>query len=223
VGLALGLASGCAYSDPGDGDQQFSVDLSLGYAPHVGDTTTLTGNVRLPAAPDGQGGEADLDDFNKLGLLDTAAAPTLTLLDTDTQESFVTTQGTADFAGYHRHLSIRIEGPSGSLSCKLEGPGRHTLLSPLQGQLIHLGDDLTVRWKTTDGMAAHEVDVHLSLAGYSLSLREDSGACLIPAKLLRAGNETITVTRRNRLLPAGAAAPSEIRMHYALAVTFQVL
>ncbi len=150
-------------------------------------------------------------------------APTITLVDTDTQEIFSTQEATADFGGYHRHLLIRIEAPGGNLSCQLEGPGRHTLSSPLQGQTLVRGHDLLVRWQTADGLVADEVDVHLSLAGYSVSLRQDLGELLIPTKLLRPGSETITVTRRNRLVPAGAAAASEIRMSYALAVTFQVL
>ena len=186
--------------------------MLLTYEPTQGDSMVLKAEV----APGGA-----VPEITKAG--EPPAPFALSLTDTDSGQRFEVGERQATLSGYHRHLDILLETPSGQLRCRLEGPGRHTLQAPLQGQVVRAGQDLPIRWQTGDGLAADEVEVKLELAGYSVALRRDRGQHVVPGNLLRQGNETVRVLRRNRVAPRGGGGGSQVRMEYQVAVSFAVL
>jgi hypothetical protein len=217
--LSCGAAA-CGYTDPGHGTGDFLVDVDLSYAPHVGDRTAVQSRVQPNAA------EGSPDPWTVGPAAGSPAAPPVAfvveLTDADSQQAFHLDQSVGDVSGYHRRLKVKITAGSAHLECRLEGPGRHTLRAPLQGQACKVGDDLLVQWQTTDGVRADEVDLKLQLADHTVTLTQDTGHYTIPAAVLTPGNETLTVVRRTRLHPSGGSSASQIRMQYEVAINFQV-
>jgi hypothetical protein len=217
-GLCCGGAA-CGYTDPGHGTGDLLVDVDLSYAPHVGDHTAV--QSRIQPSPAGTA-----DAWGVVSAAGSAAVPpvpfVVELTDADSQQAFHLDQSIGDVSGYHRRLKVKITAGAAHLECRLEGPGRHTLRAPLQGQAWKVGDDLLVQWQTTDGVRADEVDLKLLLANYTVTLTQDRGHYTIPAVALTPGNETLTVVRRTRLHPSGGSGASQIRMQYEVAVNFQV-
>jgi hypothetical protein len=220
TGLLGLLCAACAYTDAGEGSQTLAVQVALSYTPTLADTTLLQSaifNVReLPEA---------LHQASRPPIPPSIA---LRFTDTDTQQKFSFTQNVhedmQELPGYHRHLQIHLGAEQAdNLNCHLEAPGPHTLKVPRQAARWSKTRPMTVVWQTNDGIPADVVDIQLNLAKQQFSVQKDTGSFTIAAAHWVEGNETLTVTRRNRVVPRGATAQSYIQVQYEVIVHFQVL
>ncbi len=215
--LSFGLAlissfTACGYTDGGGGSNTLEVIATLEYRTSENEMASEVQVRKSGAAVEGA---------------------TITLTDGETDERFVAEQQNSGqnvryrvtIPGYHRRIAIKVEQGSDDLHGQLEGPGTHIITSPSNAQIVDRsssGDDLSVRWKTTDGIAADEVTLRLSDGDYQTTLKDDHGKGSIPVSKLGAGDETVHVIRRNRVTLEGGVGASALEISYHVENTIVV-
>ncbi|HET6343590.1 MAG TPA: hypothetical protein VFH51_01610 [Myxococcota bacterium] len=206
--LAASLGAACGYTDPGDGSHTLEVQATLAYG-IAKDSTKMKVDVKAGNAA--------------------AANATVTLTDADTNATFILpAKGSSgsyqlEQTGYHRRLQLKVESGNDTLTCQIEAPGRHTLKAPSQGAVVNIGQGLEVAWSTEDGVRSDKVSVKLKSSPQGpWSTGTDSGSYGLPANVLVAGPEVVTVTRTNQVIPAGGAGTSFVTASYEVEGAFTV-
>jgi hypothetical protein len=208
--LATSVGAACGYADPGDGSGTLEVQAIFAYASGSGKDST---HMKV--------------DVKARNTATTNATVTVTDADTDTifQLPAKGSSGSyqLDQSGYHRRLQLKVESGNDTLTCQIEAPGRHTVKAPQQGQVVSIGQGLEVAWATEDGVRADRVTVSLKSSPQGpWSTTSDTGSYGLPANVLKAGAEQVTVARTNQVVPAGGAGNSVVIASYEVEGGFTV-
>lgn len=202
--LALSTAAACGYTDPGSGSGTLEVIATMEYQFH-GNETSVRVEVRKNATP--------LEGVSVVIKDDESGATH----DITQQSSGADTVYRLSLSNYIRRAELRVELDDDRLDAKLEGPGPHRITEPENGQTFSrsdIGDNLTVKWKTEDGIAADETTIRLSQGDHTTTIREDPGSYEIPSSSLADGDEGIRVIRRNRVDLKGGVGQSKFEISY---------
>lgn len=198
----------CGYNDTGEGTRTLNVQANVQYDWQI-DTTHAEFYISHP--------EHVVEDANVI------------LIRADTQTKYtaqatrVPGKYTVDIPGYAQRLDLAIATEQDALSCKLEGPGAHVVVSPAPGTTLAANDDLAVRWSTDDGIQADVVTLSLPDSNWQQQLDKDTGRAIIPSKVLTAGAHVVKIRRSNRLVPSGSVdSQSAIDVTYSVLAPFQV-
>lgn len=205
----------CSYTDPGTGSGTLQVAAQLAYTAGATDTSHLS-----------------------VEILDLRGQPvseaSVLFSDGDTEEEFTATEAditnapgvyTLEVPRYRRRLELKIVKGKNHLRGSLEGPGRHTILTPAHASTLRrrdLGDNLVVTWGTTDGIRADQITLRLKDEGFSTTELADWGETTVPSKELQSGAETVSVIRRNTLTFAEGLHNSMFEIAYEVTHAFQV-
>ena len=197
--------AGCGYSDTGSGTRTLLADVAGVYSP--------SNNV------------LDIEVDLSRGGAPTAGA-SIRLADPDTKELVElqphaggqnVARYTGELSGYHRKLELAISHADGAITAKLEAPSPHEIIEPLHGAIVRredAGDNLELRWRVADGVAADEVRIELDDRAFDA---EDTGkfsgvaTSTVPSQRDPYG---LAVTRTNRIALAGGVPASQFSLSY---------
>lgn len=198
----------CGYNDTGEGTRTLNVQANVQYDWQV-DAMHADFYLSHP--------EHVVDHANVI----------LVRADTQTRYQAYPTQApgkySVDIPGYAQRLDLSIQTEQDALTCRLEGPGAHVVLSPAPGTTVSADDDLAVRWATDDGIRADVVMLSLPEINWQQQLDKDTGRAVVPRQVLSEGQHVVKIRRSNRLLPAGSLdAQSAIDVTYSVIAPFQV-
>jgi hypothetical protein len=203
--LALGAAAACGYTDAGGGSRTLEVIATMDYQVHDNETT-INIEVNKDGAPLEGANVVVKDDENG------------TTHEIAQQNAGADTVYRQNLSGYIRRAELRVELDNDRLDAKLEGPGPHRITEPENGRTFKrsdIGDNLTVKWKTDDGIAADETTIRLGWGDrHSSTIKEDPGNYDIPSASLADGNEEVRVIRRNRVNLDGGIGQSKLEISY---------
>lgn len=205
--------AGCGdFTDEGDGTRTLDVDVIASYNLDD-DTTALRADVEVPS------GSAS---GTEILVVDDESGDELILELDDDQSQVGIFRGS--FSGYRRRLELNVERGSDRLDAKLEGPGRHVIEAPTNGQDIELDDipnrGLSIEWSVEDGLAADQVRIILDVADFDSTFNEDEGEADIPRATLQIGTESIRVRRSTTIDLAGGVPGSRFEIGYAVSGRF---
>ena len=211
--LCLGSTlTACTYTDSGSGTKTLLAIVRGNYRPDHG---RLDFNVELSR--------------NSLP----SPAAVITLVDSDSKEAVTLqdqgsnnrrTEYQGELAGYHRRLELKITSTNGSLDAKLEGPGPHVVIEPLnQAQVSRadVGSNLTIAWRVEDGVRADAVDIENEW-GAAIHLSEDTGKAETSAAAIRPGPTSFNVARTNNVELGGGAPGSQFSISYEVRSHFTI-
>ncbi len=206
LGLVLGA---CGYTDAGSGTRTLQVQATSSFDVTGGNDSHLRVTIQ----------QADGTDVNDASVR---------VKDADSGETIaVPADGnggryTIDMPGYRRRLDLGVQRGSDSLDVKLEGPGAHTITSPVAGQVVS-GNTLGVSWSTKDGVAADQVELDIRHTQSQRLLTTDTGSSNdLSLAGLQAGNYELDVTRQNVVVPAGGVTGSTFTISYNVSTEFAV-
>jgi hypothetical protein len=203
----VALAASCGFTDGGGGTRTLRVVAELTYTAHDNETA-----LRIAVDKDGL-------------VVDNAIVE---IRDVDREVAYLITQGNPGeeytrheqdhhIDGYHRRIELTVEHDSDRLEAQLEGPGKHTVVSPGNNEVVDfddLGDDIAVEWDTTDGLTAQEVEIHLGDHSHTIAKWEDPGHYSVPTRGLEVGEESVRVGRRNHIKLDGGVSGSTFSLEY---------
>lgn len=202
--LALAAAS-CGYDDPGEGSQtvRLKATLACSYPELV---TEASFALSISGAP--------LTNANVV-VFDAETHERLEVPATDTPGSYLGT-----WPGYHRRVQVHVWHQTDGMNFAIEGPSQHTIDTPRPGTVLGRSTPLKVRWRTTDGVRADEVETRVDGSRAVSRRGGDGGKVRFASRELGSGQHTLTVRRSRTLVPAGGAPGSKVTSSYVVATPF---
>jgi hypothetical protein len=201
------LTIGCGYTDGGGGTRTLRVVAELSYSAHDNET-----DVHITVEKDGVTVDNAIvevkDSDSELAWLVTQGNP---------REEYTRIGDDHHIDGYHRWVELSVEADADRLDAQLEGPGKHKVVSPDNNDVLaidDLGDDLEVAWETSDGLTAQEVVINLGDHSHTITKWEDPGSYDVPTSGLEPGEESVRVTRRNKIRLDGGTTGSLLTVEY---------
>lgn len=198
--LCVSALAGCGgFTDEGDGSKTLEVQAYVSF-----EQGTATVDARVSVDQNGA----------------FVSGAIVKLRDDETDDEFTLEEDgnfyRAHIAGdYRRKLVLDITRGDDDLEAKLEGPGKHFIITPFEGTSIDLGDDpMKVEWSVEDGIRADDVSISVDNSDYRGETNEDKGKVEIPRELLRPGDDTIRVTRANSVDLKGGRDSSTFEISY---------
>lgn len=214
--LLVLLCTACdGFTDTGDGTQTLDV-IAVAMYSLGSDRTDLRVEVGVR---DGDANRAVVE------LTDDESDDQLRLEVSNSDENTAVFRGS--FAGYRRRLELDVRRDDDELSAKLEGPGRHQIESPTNGEAVvfsDLSDDgLNVEWTVDDGLEADRIRVELEDSDVDAVLLEDEGEFDFARATLELGDETIEVERINEIELSGGVPGSTFEIRYSIENNFVIV
>jgi len=136
---------------------------------------------------------------------DWSGTVTITSNNAELPLAFDGTNWVGTISGYEQVYQLDIEGDRGYVrGVRVEGPDIHRITAPVAGATVHAAND-TVAWERTTPAA--EVTLTGVQLGEYLHIQDDLGVSYSNGLGNAADpNDTLTVTRTNRIEPAGTAS-----------------
>lgn len=202
--LAL-VGASCGYDDPGEGSQtvRLKATLACSYPELVTEASFV---LSVSGAP--------LTDANVVAF-DAETHERLEVPATDTPGSYF-----GAWPGYHRRVQVHVWREADGMNFAIEGPSQHTIDTPRPGTVLGRSTPLKVRWRTTDGVRADEVETRVDGSRAVSRRGRDGGRVRFGSRELGSGQHTLTVRRSRTLVPAGGAPGSKVTSSYVVATPF---
>ncbi len=206
LGLVLGA---CGYTDTGSGTRTLQVEASSSFDVTDGNDSRVRVTVR-------QADGTNVDDAS-VNVKDGDSGAVIAVPADGNGGRY-----SVDVPGYRRRLELAVARGSDRLDVKLEGPGPHTITSPVPGQVVS-GNTLGVSWATKDGVAADEVSLDIRHTQAQRLLTTDTGSSNdLSLAGLSAGTYDLDVTRQNVVVPGGGVTGSTFTISYNVSTEFIV-